>query len=85
MDEAGDRDRVLAGPVGPQAGRGDLVRRAEARVEHDIDVGAGQDGVDVHRDRRIQPDIEPARLAEIEAFLGRRVDDPAAEGRATDG
>ena len=79
VDEAGDRDRVLARPVGPQASRGDLGRRPEARVEDDVDVGARQDRVDVGRDRRVEPNVEAARLAEVEALLGRRVHDPAAE------
>ena len=79
MDEPGDRDRILAGAVGPEAGVGDLGRRADARIEDDVDVRAREDGLDVGRDRRPEPHVEPARLAEVEALLGRRVDDPAPE------
>ena len=79
VDEPGDRDRVLARAVRAQARGGDLGRRPDARVEHDVDVGPGQDGVDVRRDGRAEPHVQPARLAEVEALLGGVVDDPAAE------
>src|SRR5262249_41428349 len=72
-------DGILAGPVRPQAGRGDLGRGAEAGVEHDVNVGPGEDRVDVPRHRRPEPDVEPARLAEIEPVLCRAIDDPATE------
>ena len=55
------------------------VGRPEPRVEDDVDVRASEDGVDVGRDRRAEADVEPARLAEVQAVLGGVVDDPAAE------
>jgi hypothetical protein len=79
MDEAGDRDRVLAGAVRAQAGGRHLGRRADTRIEDNVDVGTREDGVDVGGHGGAEPNVEPTRLAEIEALLGGAVDDPAAE------
>src|SRR4051812_21220575 len=79
MDEPRDRDGVLAGPVRAQARGGHLGRRADPAVEHDVDVWSRQDRVDVRGDVRPDPDIETARLAEVQPLLLWRVDDAATE------
>src|SRR6185436_9393476 len=79
MDQPGDRDRILAGEIRPEARCGDFGRAADPGVEDHIDVRATEDGVDSGRNRRAEANIEPARLAKIEPVLRRVVDDPAAE------
>src|SRR4029078_11823177 len=79
MDQPGDRDRILAGEIRPEARCGDFGRAADPGVEDHIDVRTPEDGVDSGRKRRAETNIEPARRAKIEPVLRRVVDDPAAE------
>ncbi len=79
MDETGDRDGVLARPVGAQARcrRPRRASRCPRRTRRRCRAAPARRRRPSRPARRA--DVEPAGLTQIEALLGRVVDDPAAE------